>query len=87
MSEVALPRSTLPFATSANLGESSGEQYYQAGSYDLNHDADCIGVRWVSGSATQNANLVDIKDDGGYAAVQAEDGKYVFMSTSYICQT
>ena len=77
----------LPFATSANLGESSGEQYYQAGSYDLNHDADCIGVRFYSSSASQNATLIDMKDDGGYSVVQAEDGKYVFMSTSYICQT
>jgi len=77
----------LPFATSANLGESTGEQYYLASTYDLNHDGDCIGIRFVSGSATQNCNLVDVKDDGGYAAVQAEDGKYVIMSTSYICQT
>ena len=77
----------LPFATTANLGESSAEQYYLASTYDLNHNADCIGVRWVSGSATQNANLVDIKDDGGYAAVQAEDGKYILMNTTYICQT
>ena len=77
----------LPFATSSNLGESTGEQYYLASTYDLNHDADCIGIRFVSGSATQNANLVDIKDDGGYAAVQAEDGKYILMNTTYICQT
>jgi len=77
----------LPFATSSNLGESTGEQYYLASTYDLNHDADCIGIRFVSGSATQNANLVDVKDDGGYAAVQAEDGKYVLMNTTYICQT
>ncbi len=77
----------LPFATTANLGESSAEQYYLASTYDLNHNADCIGVRWVSGAATQNANLVDIKDDGGYAAVPAEDGKYILMNTTYICQT
>ena len=47
----------------------------------------CIGIRFVSGSATQNCNLVDVKDDGGYAAVQAEDGKYVLMNTTYIAQT
>ena len=77
----------LPFASAPSDGESSGEQYWLCSTYNLNHDADSIGIRLQCGAGTQNANLIDVKDDGGYNAVPAEDGNYVILGGAYFAAT
>ena len=77
----------LPFASSSNLGESTGEQYVLGGDYELNHQSDTTGVRFYLTSASQVAKLIDMRDNAGYAQVPAAPSKYVFLSMTYICQT
>ena len=76
----------LPFTSGGSQGEGSGSQYPLAGSYELNHQSDTIGVRWYIAESTQTAKLIDMRDNIGYSQVPAFPNKYVFLTSTYFAE-
>ena len=83
-SGAAFTITNMPFATAASAGEATASQYMLASTFNLNHHADTIGIRLNAGGGTQTMQLIDVKDDGIYSAVAAEDGNYVILGGSYL---